>query len=89
MISWIVVLSIAVYLIFTLWDRKQIKDEREKLIELKTSEIQNKVTLYTLIALATAYLIYPTIPTWVCLIAINIANLYTEILGKLYLRFKI
>lgn len=89
MISWIVILSIAIYLVFAIWDRKQIKDEREKLIELKTSEFQSRVTLVTLVLLAIMYGLNPDVPTWFCLITMNIANLYSEVLGKLYLRRKL
>jgi hypothetical protein len=89
MISWIVILSIVVYLAFAFWDRKQVKDEREKLIELKTSELQSKITLYALMALAVLYWANPEMPTWLCLLVINVANLYTEIIGKIYLRTKI
>ena len=89
MISWIVILSVAIYLAFAFWDRKQVKDEREKLIELKTSELQSKITLYALMALAVLYWATPEMPAWICLLVINFANLYTEIIGKIYLRNKI
>lgn len=89
MISWIVILSVVIYLAFAFWDRKQLKDEREKLIELKTSELQSKMTLYALMALALLYWVHPDVPAWVCLLVINVANLYTEIIGKIYLRRKI
>lgn len=86
MISWIVILSIAIYLAFSFWDRKQIKDERQQLIELKTSELQSRITLYALIGLALYYWLNPEMPAWICLLVINFAHLYTEIFGKLYLR---
>lgn len=89
MISWIVVLSIVIYLAFAFWDRKQVKDEREKLIELKTSELQSKITLYALVFLAALYWTNPEMPAWICLLVINFANLYTEVFGKIYLRHKI
>lgn len=89
MISWILVLSVAIYLVFHLWDRKQIKDEREALIELKTSAIQGQVTVVALIILALVYSFNPDIPAWFCLLAMNIAHLYSEIFGKIYFRAKI
>lgn len=89
MISWIVVLSIVIYLGFAFWDRKQVKDEREKLIELKTTELQSKITLYALMALAILYWANPEMPAWICLLVINFASLYTEIIGKIYWRAKL
>ena len=88
MIAWLIALSILIYLVFSFWDRKQLKDEREKLIELKTSEFQSKATLAALIGLAIFYWFNPAMPAWICLLVINVANLYTEIFAKIYLRFK-
>ena len=89
MINLLVGGSIAVYFIFYLWDKKQIKDEREQLIELKASDLQSKVTLMALVGLALYYWLNPYMPVWFCLIVINIANLYSEIAGKLYWRMKL
>ncbi len=88
MISGIVVLSVVIYVAFYLWDRQQIKDERAQLIDLKASELQNKVTIFTLIVLAAIYWANPDVPAWFLLLAINIGSLYSEIFGKIYYRFK-
>lgn len=89
MITWILILSLGIYLVFYAWDRRQLKDEREKWIELKTSELQSKATLLALILLALFYWWHPEMPAWICLLALNVANLYTEILGKIYWRWKL
>ena len=86
MINILVALSILIYLGFNFWDRKQIKDERAQLIELKASELQSKVTLIALMGLAADYYVNPAMPAWICLLVINIANLYSEIAGKLFWR---
>jgi hypothetical protein len=88
MIAWLVILSIVIYLLFYFWDGRQVKDEREKWIDLKTSEFQSKMTLYVLILLAVFYWWHPEMPAWICLLAINGANLYSEIAGKIYWRWK-
>ena len=86
MINILVALTILIYLAFYFWDRRQIKDERAQLIELKASELQSKVTLIALIGLAIYYYMNPLMPAWICLLVINIANLYSEIVGKLFWR---
>jgi len=88
-INIIVALSILIYLAFTLWDRRRIKDEREQLIELKASELQSKITLLALVVLAIYYYFHPTMPAWVCLLAMNVSYLYSEIFGKIFWRARL
>lgn len=89
MINTIVYASIAIYLVFYLWDKRQVKDERSQLIDLKASDLQSKTTLAALMGLAIYYWFNPLMPAWICLIVLNFANLYSEILGKLYWRSRI
>lgn len=89
MIQLVIPVSLVIYLLFYFWDRRHLKDEREQLIELKASDLQSRCTLVALIALAAYYWWDPSIPVWVCLLVLNAANLYSEIVGKIYWRSRL
>ena len=89
MINIVMALSIGIYFAFYLWDRRHIKDEREQLIELKASELQSRATLIALVGLALYYWLDPSLPVWACLLVINVANLYSEIFGKIFWRLRL
>jgi hypothetical protein len=80
--------TIIIYFIFEYFDERQIKDEREELIRLKTFELVHKVTTSTLCLLAILYFFVPWMPALYPLLAIVFSFLYTEIIGKLYFRKK-
>lgn len=87
--AWIVSLSIVAYIPFYIWDRRHIKDEREQFIELKTSNFQSHATIAALLGLSLAYHLDPSISAGLCLLILVIASLYSEIVGKIYFRWKI
>ncbi|MBY0452359.1 MAG: hypothetical protein K2P92_04930 [Bdellovibrionaceae bacterium] len=80
--------SVLVYFIYDYFDQKRVKDEREELIKLKTYEYVQKISLFCICLLATAYLLYPQMPTFVPLIVLVVTSMYSEIFAKLYLRRK-
>lgn len=88
-IRMVVLISIFIYLGFDYWDGKQIKDEREELIRLKSLEFAHKATIATLAVLGFLYLFYPWIETLYVFLAMILASLYTEIAGKIYYRNKL
>ena len=80
--------SFVIYFIYDYFDQKRVKDEREELIQLKTYEYVQKISLFCICLLATGYLLYPQMPTFVPLIVLVMTNMYSEILAKVYLRQK-
>lgn len=84
----ILLLTVVVYYIFEYFDEKQIVDEREKLIQLKTYELVHKVTTTALLFVAVAYLLIPTMNALFPVLVLVFAFLYTEIIGKIYYRKK-
>lgn len=87
-IQYFIFASVVIYFIYDYFDGKIIKDEREEFLKLKTFELVQKVTLFVVSVLSITYLLYPQMPAWLPMIAIVICSLYTEILGKAYLRRK-
>ena len=57
----IVLLTVLIYIVFYLIDRRRIMDEREKLIELKAVDFQQKGTLWGLMLVVAAYTYHPAI----------------------------
>jgi hypothetical protein len=82
-------LSVLIYVGFDFVDRRRVKDEREELIRLKSLELAHQATLGTLTVLALVYVFYPGLDTVYFLIAIVLAALYTEIVGKIYYRARL
>lgn len=80
--------SVILYFIFEYFDNKQIKDEREELIRLKTYELVHKVTTATLTLFALLYFFFPWMNAIYPMLAVVLAFLYTEIAGKIYFRKK-
>ena len=85
----ILFISILIYFIFEHFDSKQVKDEREELIRLKTNELVHRVTTLTVSAFALLYFFFPWMNALYPILAIIFSFLYTEIIGKIYFRRKI
>ncbi len=85
----IAIASVVIYLIFDFVDGKRVKDEREELIQLKSLELAHKATLATLTAAALFYLFFPWVNSFYIILALILAALYTEILGKIFYRRKL
>ena len=81
--------SIVFYFIFDFLDGRRVVDEREELIRLKALELAHKASMLTLSLLAIAYIFYPSLNTLGVIFCLVFASLYTEILGKLFYRWKI
>ena len=87
-IKYFIIFSILVYFIYDHLDEKRIKDEREEFLKLKTFELVQKITLFSITLLSIGYFIYPEMPAFVPIIVIVICSMYSEIIGKAYLRRK-
>ncbi|MBF0209124.1 MAG: hypothetical protein HQK53_19875 [Oligoflexia bacterium] len=84
----IILISIIVYFIYEYFEGKQIKDEREEWIKLKTFEFVQKANTCTLLLLSIAYFFIPYINGMVIIMILIISSLYTEIAAKLYYKKK-
>lgn len=87
-IRYFIFCSVFIYFIYDFVERKKIKDEREEFLKLKTFELVQKVTLFTVSLLTIAYFLFPQMPAFVPIILIVICSMYTEMIGKAYLRRK-
>ena len=81
-------ITVAIYFIFEHFDEKEIKDEREELIRLKTFELVHKITTAALCLIALTYFFMPWMDALYPMLALVISFLYTEIFGKVYVRRK-
>jgi hypothetical protein len=87
-IKYFIFASVVIYFIYDFLDRKKVKDEREEFLKLKTYELVQKVTLFTVSLLSVAYFLFPEMPAFVPIVLIVICSLYAEIFGKAYFRSK-
>ena len=78
--------SVIIYVVFDYLDGRNVKDEREELIQLKSLELAHKATLATLALSALIYIFFPWMNALYIILALILAALYTEILGKIYYR---
>ena len=84
----VLIVTVVIYFIHDYFQAKQIKDEREELIRLKTYELVHKTTTSTLCVLALVYFFFPAMPALYPVLAVVLSFLYTEIIGKVYFRRK-
>lgn len=84
----IIFLSVIVYFIYDHFDSKQIKDEREEFIRLKTFEFVQKTTTISLLILSAAYLFTPSIDGLFVIFILILSALYSEIAAKIFYRRK-
>ncbi|MBF0206624.1 MAG: hypothetical protein HQK53_07020 [Oligoflexia bacterium] len=84
----IILISIIVYFIYDYFEGKQIKDEREEWIKLKTFEFVQKANTFTLLLLSIAYFFIPYINGIIIIMILIISSLYTEIAAKLFYKRK-
>lgn len=88
-IKYFILGSIAVYFIFEHFDKKNVRDEREELIRLKTFELVQKTTSFAILVLAAANWLYTEMSASVAIIVMILFGMYSEIFGKLYFRQKL
>lgn len=81
-----VLLSIVIYFIYDYFDGKQVKDEREELIKLKTFALVQKVNMTALFLLSLVYFFVPFISGVIIIVVLILSSLYSEILAKIYYR---
>ncbi len=89
LIQTLLIASIAAYFIFDFFEDKRVYDEREELIRLKTHTIVQKTSSWSLAALTVLYIYNRDIPGIVFLVAMVLASLYSEIIGRVYWRSKL
>jgi hypothetical protein len=87
-LRYLTLISVIIYFIFEFLDRKTVKDEREELIRLKTYELMQKLTMWSLTALALSFVFFPEMPAMLPVMILIFASMYGEIAGKLYFRWK-
>lgn len=85
---YLVILTIAVYFVFQYFDSKQIKDEREEFIRLKTFELIQMLTMWMLVAISLGLIFFPDVSAFYPVLCLVGTCLYGEIFGKLYYRKK-
>jgi len=78
--------SVVIYFFFDYFEGKQIKDEREELIKLKSFEFVQKANTLTLLLLSMAYFFTSYINGLVIIFILILSSLYTEIAAKIYFR---
>ncbi len=79
-----IISSTVIYLIIEVINKKEIKDERYHLIELKTQALVSRATSTSLVLISAAYIFYPATEALYLLFTLAITFLTTEVLGKLY-----
>ena len=77
------------YLAIEFLSRKEIKDERFHLIELKTQALVSRGTSTALVLISILYIFYPETDGLILLFFLSMTFLSTEILGKLYYKKKL
>lgn len=87
-IKYFIIFSIVIYFIYDHLAERRIKDEREEFLKLKTFELVQKITLFSITILSIVYFFYPDMPAFVPIILIVVCSMYSEILGKAYFRRK-
>ncbi|MBL7687171.1 MAG: hypothetical protein JNJ49_03980 [Bdellovibrionaceae bacterium] len=85
---YVVLFTVVVYFAFSYFDTKSVKDEREELIRLKTFELMQKLTVWTLVIIAASLAIWPETPAIFPVMALVVSSMYTEVFGKIYYRKK-
>ncbi len=78
--------SLIVYFVFSHFDGKNIKDEREELIQLKTFALMLRLSLTALTILSCLIFFMPTLSASVPIFVFMITIVYGEIFGKAYYR---
>ena len=75
-----------IYLVYYLWDRKIIADERENLIDLKAADLQQWTSTAGLVLTTAAYLYSPQLDAIYPIMVFALTSAYAHMLGKAYYR---
>lgn len=84
----VIFLSVIIYFVYDYKDGKQIKDEREELIRLKTFEFVQRANTFALLLLSAAYFFTTYIHGLLIIFVLILSSMYTEIFSKIYFRRK-
>lgn len=88
LIRYIAIVSVAIYFIFNYFDEKNIKDEREELIRLKTYEFMHRLVMTAITIIAAGFIFYPEMHAIYPVMLIVVCAMYGEIFGKWFYRRK-
>ncbi len=84
-----IIVCTALYLVMEFLNRKEIKDERYQLIELKTQALVSRLTSGVLVLISLLYIIAPDTEGLHLLFLLSMTFLLSEILGRLYYKQKL
>lgn len=85
----LLILSLIAYFVFDAFEDRRVQDEREELIRLKTYRLVQRVSSWTICGLTLLYIYDREQPAIVFLVAMVLATLYSEILGRVFYRSRI
>ncbi len=75
-----------IYLLYYLWDRQALVDEREQLIELKAANLQQSSSTIGLVLTTALYLYQPDLNAIYPIMVFALTSAYSYMLGKTYYR---
>lgn len=84
----IVIITTVIYIVFYIIDRRTVVDEREKLIQLKATSLQQHVALFGLIAIVVIYFYHPSLNAMYPILVFALSSIYTYMFGVFYYRRK-
>jgi fatty-acid desaturase len=84
----IVMITTFIYVVFYFIDRRTVVDEREKLIQLKATNLQQQVALCGLIVIVAIYFYYPSLNAMYPILVFALSSIYTYMIGVFYYRRK-
>lgn len=84
----IVIITMIIYVVFYIIDRRTVVDEREKLIQLKAANLQQQAALCGLMVIAAIYLYHPSINAMYPILVFALSSIYTYMFGVFYYRRK-
>jgi hypothetical protein len=84
----IVVITTVIYVVFYFIDRRTVVDERENLIQLKATNLQQQVALYGLMVIVAIYLYHPSLNALYPILVFALSSIYTYMFGVFYYRRK-
>ena len=82
----VVFLTAGLYFAFYLWDRRHVKDERENLIELKATYLQQQISIWGFCIITLLYVAFPDMEAIWPILVFALTTIYAHILGKIFYR---
>lgn len=86
LLPYFVPLTVLVYFVFTHFDGRRIKDEREEMIGLRAQSLVQKLTLAALTGSSIWVFLRPGVSAVYPLLIVVVAYMWGEIFSKLYYR---